>query len=169
MNKGPHVVCHGYNPATGEYTGPSLAFYSPNEDTYPLPANAVWEAPPYTLPAGAAWAMGATTWEAVEDHRGTAYSLDGKLYVMDALGPLPAGATTTEPAVTTPTQPTSEERTRTHRDALLAASDVWVLRLYERGEPVPEALVKYRQDLRDITSDPRWPDVPFPTAPDLDL
>lgn len=40
---------------------------------------------------------------------------------------------------------------RKTRDALLSASDVYVLRLYEQQLPVPEDLKMYRQALRDIT------------------
>lgn len=56
-------------------------------------------------------------------------------------------------------------RVREERDRLLAASDVFVVRAYEKGDPVPQETVAYRQALRDVTKqvDPftiLWPDIP---------
>lgn len=39
---------------------------------------------------------------------------------------------------------------RAERDRRLAETDWIVVRAYERGEPVPEALAAYRQALRDL-------------------
>lgn len=53
---------------------------------------------------------------------------------------------------------------RSNRDALLAASD-WTqladVTLTNRDE-----WIAYRQQLRDITNDPNWPNVTFPESPD---
>lgn len=53
---------------------------------------------------------------------------------------------------------------RDRRNALLSQSDVYVVRAYEKGEPVPQATVDYRQALRDVTaqSDPFAIDWPVP-------
>lgn len=54
---------------------------------------------------------------------------------------------------------------RVKRDALLSQSDIYVVRAYEKGEPVPADTVAYRQALRDVTTQGNpfaivWPDVP---------
>ncbi|WP_375591981.1 hypothetical protein [Chitiniphilus eburneus] len=47
-------ICHAYNPATGAYLGPTLAYLSPLEPgVYPLPAGATYTAPP--APKGGKW------------------------------------------------------------------------------------------------------------------
>ena len=51
---------------------------------------------------------------------------------------------------------------RAKRDQLLAQTDWVAARAYERGEPVPQNYVVYRQALRDITNQPNpfnitWP------------
>lgn len=40
---------------------------------------------------------------------------------------------------------------RDQRNNLLKDSDVYVLRAYETGQPVPQSVITYRQALRDIT------------------
>jgi hypothetical protein len=55
---------------------------------------------------------------------------------------------------------------RIQRYGLLSESDVYVVRAYENGEPVPQDTVDYRQALRDVTNQPdpfaiQWP-VPPP-------
>ena len=66
-------------------------------------------------------------------------------------------------------EPPGEEtlwaRVRYQRDEMLAACDWLTVRAQERGEPVPQAWLDYRQALRDITqqSDPEnivWPQAP---------
>lgn len=54
---------------------------------------------------------------------------------------------------------------RTKRDSLLASSDVFVVRAYEKGEPVPQDTVDYRQALRDVTSQPNPFSIQWPTLP----
>lgn len=54
---------------------------------------------------------------------------------------------------------------RIQRYTLLSESDVYVVRAYENGEPVPQDTIDYRQALRDVTdqSDPfaiQWPAPP---------
>lgn len=54
---------------------------------------------------------------------------------------------------------------RRQRDSLLAASDWVPLRAMERGEPMPQAWVDYRQALRDLTNSADPFQVVFPTPP----
>lgn len=54
---------------------------------------------------------------------------------------------------------------RTKRDALLSTSDVYVVRAYEKGEPVTEDVVQYRQSLRDITKQANPFDIIWPSLP----
>ena len=54
---------------------------------------------------------------------------------------------------------------RLKRDELLSASDIYVIRAYEKTELVPQSTVDYRQALRDVTKqqDPfaiQWPTPP---------
>lgn len=162
----PHKICYAYDPQTGEFKGQALAFLSPLEGLYPLPANAVWEHPPAGLEPGHAWVMGQHfQWEQVQDNRNRQFYLGDTVGTVTELGPLPEGASFTPPQ---PPEPTPEEIATLQRNGMLAQSDVAVLRFFELGKPVPEALVKYRQELRDITLDPQWPDVTFPTFPTLD-
>ena len=55
---------------------------------------------------------------------------------------------------------------RAERDRRLAASDWVILRNLETSEPVPQAWLDYRQDLRDLPenttdpADPDWPEAP---------
>lgn len=51
------------------------------------------------------------------------------------------------------------------RDKLLADSDIYVVRAYEKGEPVPQETVDYRQALRDVTKQPNPFDITWPTPP----
>lgn len=51
------------------------------------------------------------------------------------------------------------------RESLLSFSDIYVVRAYENGEPVPQQTVDYRQALRDVTSQSnpfaiQWPSQP---------
>lgn len=54
---------------------------------------------------------------------------------------------------------------RIQRDALLTNSDIFVVRAYEKGEPVPQDTVDYRKSLRDITSQPNPFSIQWPTLP----
>lgn len=54
---------------------------------------------------------------------------------------------------------------RTQRDALLSTSDIYVVRAYEKGEPVTEDVVQYRQSLRDITKQANPFDIIWPVLP----
>lgn len=56
-------------------------------------------------------------------------------------------------------------RVRSQRNALLAESDVMLLRAIETGGLVPLALKVYRQALRDVTQQPDLAKVKWPTAP----
>lgn len=59
----------------------------------------------------------------------------------------------------------AESNIRRERDRLLAESDWIVSRSYEQGIPVPAEWAIYRQVLRDIPSQSRFPyDVVWPTA-----
>lgn len=54
---------------------------------------------------------------------------------------------------------------RERRNALLAQSDVFVVRTYERGEPVSAETIAYRQALRDITTQPNPFAINWPAPP----
>lgn len=54
---------------------------------------------------------------------------------------------------------------RVKRDELLSASDVFVVRAYENGEPVPRETVGYRQALRDVSKQSSPFAIVWPTAP----
>jgi len=61
---------------------------------------------------------------------------------------------------------------RAERDRRLAETDWVVVRAYERGEPVPEAWVTYRQALRDLPArltdeQVLAGDIPWPEPPEL--
>lgn len=62
-------------------------------------------------------------------------------------------------------QKTIEQQT-SKRDALLAATDWYVVRQAETGKAVPEDVLIYRQALRDVDQQPGWPtDINWPTLP----
>lgn len=54
---------------------------------------------------------------------------------------------------------------RERRNALLAQSDIFVVRAYERGEPVSVETVAYRQALRDVTTQPDPFAIDWPVPP----
>lgn len=54
---------------------------------------------------------------------------------------------------------------RNKRDELLANSDIYVVRAYEKGEPVPQETVDYRQALRDVTKQSNPFAIVWPTPP----
>lgn len=54
---------------------------------------------------------------------------------------------------------------RVKRDELLSASDVFIVRAYENGEPVPQETVDYRQALRDVSKQSSPFTIVWPTAP----
>ncbi len=61
---------------------------------------------------------------------------------------------------------------RAERDRRLAETDWIVARAYERGEPVPEAWVAYRQTLRDLPEQLTDEqvlagDIPWPEPPNI--
>lgn len=51
----------------------------------------------------------------------------------------------------------ASENIRAHRDELLSVSDWIVAKSYERGEPVPQGWVDYRQALRDVPAQQGFP------------
>lgn len=55
---------------------------------------------------------------------------------------------------------------RAQRDALLQGSDWRVMRAFEQGQPLSAAWVTYRQSLRDLSSQPGFPNsFTWPSAP----
>jgi len=54
---------------------------------------------------------------------------------------------------------------RKKRDDLLSQSDVFVVRAYEKGEPVPQETVDYRQALRDVTKQDNPFKIVWPVPP----
>lgn len=54
---------------------------------------------------------------------------------------------------------------RTKRDDLLSMSDVFVVRSYEKNEPVPQETVEYRQALRDVTKQANPFNIAWPSTP----
>lgn len=57
----------------------------------------------------------------------------------------------------------TEESARIHRDGLLAASDWTQLADVTLSDKTNWAT--YRQQLRDLPSDPNWPNITFPSPP----
>lgn len=55
---------------------------------------------------------------------------------------------------------------RVQRDKLLSQSDVYVVRAYEKNEPVPQATVDYRQALRDVTKQANPFAIDWPVPPE---
>ncbi|KUE88873.1 hypothetical protein ASL20_09615 [Cupriavidus necator] len=68
----PFKVVAGYDPVTGEFTGPVKAFLSPLEGTYPLPANAIEVLPPHQPGPMQGWRVNdaGDGWIEVPDFRG---------------------------------------------------------------------------------------------------
>lgn len=59
-----------------------------------------------------------------------------------------------------------ENQARNERDNLLAQSDWIVVKSYEKGIPVPQDWVEYRQKLRDLPSQPNFPyEIDWPVSP----
>lgn len=54
---------------------------------------------------------------------------------------------------------------RTQRNNLLSSSDIFIVRSYEKGEPVPQETVDYRQALRDVTSQSNPFAIQWPAQP----
>ena len=54
---------------------------------------------------------------------------------------------------------------RAHRNELLTESDVFVVRAYENGEPVPQDTIDYRQALRDVTKQANPFAIAWPVPP----
>lgn len=54
---------------------------------------------------------------------------------------------------------------RIQRYTLLSESDVFVVRAYENGEPVPQDTIDYRQALRDVTTQPNPFAIQWPVQP----
>lgn len=67
-------------------------------------------------------------------------------------------------------EPTAEQKAsliRAKRDALLAETDLIIIRCAEAGEPVPEEWKAYRQALRDVPEQPGFPEaVNWPEQPE---
>jgi hypothetical protein len=60
-----------------------------------------------------------------------------------------------------------EIEARARRSGELARSDIDIIRSYESGSPVPQELAAYRQALRDITLQPRFPnEIVWPVKPE---
>lgn len=69
-------------------------------------------------------------------------------------------------AIPTPTTEQKAAAIRAKRDALLAETDLIIIRCAEAGEPVPEEWKAYRQALRDVPEQAGFPDaVSWPEKP----
>lgn len=67
----------------------------------------------------------------------------------------------------TPDVSQSAEEVREKRDALLRDTDWYIVRAYETKLDIPEEMVVYRKDLRDIPEQPDFPgNVIWPEKPD---
>lgn len=133
-----------FDPTTGRYLGVSLADPDPMQPgEFLIPAHATATPPPATM-AGQV---------AVFDAEADAWDVEA--LPTDATPPA-GGAQEANPSLAAVAL----------RNRLLAASDVAVLRAYERGEPVPAALVEYRQALRDLPAQKDFPhNINWPQAP----
>lgn len=147
-----------YAPGTGEYTGSSIADPSPLESgVWLIPAHATAEKPP-RVEAGHRPVWMGEKWELLQDLRGhVVWLADGSAKVIDQLGPLPDGASTTPPPEV------SAEQRRAQRDALLAQSDWTQLADTLLDKPrVKERWAKYRSALRRLDMSANdWPTPPM--------
>ncbi len=89
---------YSFNHVTGEFVGSDVARESPMEPgVYLIPANAT-DIEPCQVPDGSVPVFLNGRWEVQEDHRNTVYWLpDGSQHVMNEIGALPQGASTTAP------------------------------------------------------------------------
>lgn len=87
---------------SGEYIGESIAMIDPEEtklkgcDVWMMPPNSTSYAPPVQK-EGYARVWNGSDWEYAEDHRKQTGWVDGKPVTIDALGPLPAGWSSSSP------------------------------------------------------------------------
>lgn len=152
-------------------------------------ANATPVAPPADVPAGHAARWMGDAWEVVEDHRqhmdarggkqgGTPYWLPAEgddwqspARYMETLGPLPAGAVTERPEKPAATEEELFFGLRAERDRRLAFTDYAMLPDVSLTAEQKNAILAYRQALRDLPAQAGapwdgggeatpWPDMP---------
>jgi hypothetical protein len=85
-------------------------------------------------------------------------------YVQDGFAYTVEVAPKTEEELTSDRESKSAE-IRKQRDELLASSDWRVIKAMEQGVQLESEWATYRQALRDITSQPKFPNVEFPVEP----
>jgi len=85
-------------------------------------------------------------------------------YVQDGFAYTIQVAPKTEEELTADRESKSAE-VRKQRDELLASSDWRVIKAMEQGVQLESEWATYRQALRDITSQPEFPNVEFPVEP----
>jgi len=85
-------------------------------------------------------------------------------YVQDGFAYTVQVAPKTEEELTADRESKSAE-IRKQRDELLASSDWRVIKAMEQGVQLESEWATYRQALRDITSQPEFPNVEFPVEP----
>lgn len=182
-------VLYMYSPDTGEYIGTRPVQIVGGKPLVKS-AFATQDAPP-TATSGQVARWTGTAWELVEDHRqqtdeqgmlygGTPYWLpvSGDTWqspprYMQELGPLPEGATTTQPAKPAPTQEELFAALRIQRDSRLTATDYLLMPDYPIDDTTRAAVQTYRQALRDLPSQSGAPwdgggeATPWPMLPDV--
>lgn len=155
---------HTYNPVTGDYVATT-------DDYGYVPANAV-DKPLPPRPWARKWPRwNGKKWELVDDHRerkapifdseneqqATDYWLPGDTYETPArhmvtTGSLPDGAILEKPTKPAPTAEELFTSLRTERDKRIAETDYLAMPDYPLTPEKKEAVVAYRQALRDLPS-----------------
>ena len=154
-----------------DYTRPGM----PYTHSHPAPdgafpaSNAAREATKPTAPKGfhPCWAPEngpekKDEWVHLENHIGKQGYVDGEPYTIKEYGPLPKGWSDT-PTPLTPEE--QAEQARAMRDGLLAATDALVL-VPDISDEFREKVLAYRQALRDVPSQPGFPEnIAWPERP----
>jgi len=108
------------------------------------------------------WDAGKNKWVNLENHIGKQGYVDGQPVTIKEYGPLPKGWSDAPPP---PTPEEQAEQARAMRDGMLAATDTLVL-VPDISEEFREAVLAYRQALRDVPSQPGFPeDIAWPERP----
>lgn len=128
-------------------------YYAGEGDDYGLlPNNATYTVP--TIVEGKVPRWTGKRWEQIEDHKGKNGYVNGQPHEIKEYGPLPEGWSDTPPP---PTANELSAHLRSARDALLAATDKYLLADYPISAENMAAVKAYRQALRDLPAQPGAP------------
>jgi hypothetical protein len=156
---------HNYHPTTGELMSASEADESPLEPgEFLIPAHATPIAPPAAV-HGFVPVFKGDVWQTVADHRGEVwFDPEGKRITIDALGLMPeAGWSLTPPP---PAEADLARAARAERTARIAGCDWTQIADAPLTAAQKTAWKAYRQALRDLTSQPGFPQqIDWPVEP----